>query len=125
MSGRPHFASVSIQTDVPESGNNTETVFATLVGVVPEVPSQAVKLNFTCTLTLGASSTGGTFRFRRGALTGSQVGESLVMTGLAVAVGSAEDIPGEGIFTYVVTYQGTGDTGVATVLDSTLTARWD
>jgi hypothetical protein len=53
------------------------------------------------------------------------------MTGLAVAagttgaVGSAEDIPGEGIFTYVVTYQGTGDTGVATVLDSTLTARWD
>ena len=131
MANRPHFASIPSVSAVPESGNNTETVIATLVGVIPEVASQAIKLSFTAFLTLGASSTGGTFRIRRTNLTGTLVGVAMPVTALATAAGATEcsgaqeDVPGEGNFTYVLTYQGAGETGTASVTTSEFTARWD
>lgn len=131
MPGRPHFASVGSTVAVPESGNNTETVVATLPGVIPEFPGQTVKLSFTSILTLGASSTGGTFRIRRFTLTGTLVGVGMAMPNLATAAGTVDvsgaqdDAPGEGNFTYVLTYQGTGDTGAASVVTSEFLARWD
>lgn len=131
MGNRPHFVSVAVTGAVPESGNNTETVIATLNGVIPETASQVVKLNFSTFLTLGASSVGGTFRIRRAALAGTLVGVAMPVTALATAAGASacsgaqEDTPGEGNFTYVLTYQGTGDTGPASATTSEFTARWD
>jgi hypothetical protein len=131
MSNRPHFVSNPVTTAVPETANNTETVVNTLTGVIPEVASQAIKLQFDAFLTLGASSVGGTFRIRRGGLTGTLVGVAMPVTNLATAAGvtqasgGQEDTPGEGIFTYVLTYQGAGDTGVASITTSELSARWD
>lgn len=131
MTNRPHFVSVPSAGTVNETGNNTETVMATLPGVIPEVASQTIKLSFTGVLQLGASSTGGTFRARRVNLAGTVVGIPLVVTNVAVAAGVGdvaggwEDTPGEGVFTYVLTYQGTGDTGVGGLLQSEFTARWD
>ena len=130
MTGRVHAAEVSTTTDVPESGNNTETVIATLAGIIPEMASQPIALSFDGVIALGASSTGGTFRIRRGSLTGTQVGENITCTALATAAGvtafngALEDNPGEGNFTYVLTYQGTGDTGVATIQNSQFRASW-
>lgn len=130
MSNRPHFASVQTLA-TPESGNNTETVVGTLPGVIPETNSQQVKLNAIGQVTLGASSVSGTFRVRRQSLTGTLVSPAngVVVFGTAAAivnfVVAADDTPGEGNFTYVLTYQGTGDTGVATVQPSEFTARWD
>lgn len=130
MAGRVHVVEVTTITDVPESGNNTETVVATLTGVIPEVASQAIALSADGTIALGASSTGGTFRIRRGGLAGTLVGEASTQTALAAAAGvtsfnvAMEDTPGEGNFTYVLTYQGTGDTGVATVQNSQFRASW-
>jgi hypothetical protein len=127
---RPHLLSVNTPTGVAESGNNTETVMATMVGVIPEVPSQPIRLRAVGTITLGASSVGGTFRFRRSTLAGTLVGTAKPLTALATAAGLTdfaiedEDNPGEGNFTYVFTYQGTGDTGVATVTQSEFTASW-
>lgn len=131
MTNRPHFVSVATTGAVPESGNNTETVIATLTGVIPEVAGQAIKLSFEAFLTLGASSVGGTFRIRRSTLAGALVGVAMAATALATAAGATqcsgaqEDTPGEGNFTYVLTYQGTGDTGVASITTSEFTARWD
>lgn len=131
MTNRPHFVSVNVAATVNETGNNTETVMSTLVGVIPEVASQTIKLSFTGVLQLGATSTGGTFRARRAALAGTLVTPALVVANVAVAAGvgdvagSWEDTPGEGVFTYVLTYQGTGDTGVGGMLSSEFTARWD
>lgn len=124
-------ASISQAVGVNESANNTETVIATLTGIIPEVPSQTINLSFLCSITLGLTSTGGTFRFRRSGLTGTQVGPSLSYPNLTTAAGTTDasgaavDTPGEGNFTYVLTYQGTGDTGVATVNSSTLSANWE
>lgn len=130
MANRPHFVSV-VTTSTPESGNNTETVVGTLAGCIPEVAGQAIKLQAVGQLTLGASSLSGTVRIRRTSLTGTLVtpANGVVVFGTAAAIvnflAAGEDTPGEGIFTYVLTYQGTGDTGVATVLPSEFTARWD
>lgn len=130
MANRPHFASVQT-VSTPESGNNTETIVGTLTGVIPEVASQTVKLTAIGQLTLGASSLSGTFRIRRATLTGTLVTpvNGIVVFGTAAAivnfVVTGDDTPGEGNFTYVLTYQGTGDTGVATVQPSEFTARWD
>lgn len=131
MSNRPHFVSQPTTATVNETGNNTETVMSTLTGVIPETASQAVKLSFSGTLKAGASSVGGTFRFRRGGLTGTLVGDTMPFLNVTTAAGQCdvggaqEDTPGEGNFTYVLTYQGTGDTGVGGLLDSEFTARWD
>lgn len=130
MANRPHFVSV-VTTSTPESANNTETVVGTLIGVIPEVASQVVKVEAMGQVQLGASSLSGTFRVRRLSLTGTLVtpANGVVVLGTAAAivnfVAAGEDTPGEGNFTYVLTYQGTGDTGVATVLPSELKARWD
>lgn len=130
MANRPHFASVQTVA-APESGNNTETVVGTLVGVIPETASQLVKILAAGQVTLGASSLSGTFRIRRASLTGTLVSPAngVVVFGTAAAIVNfictGEDTPGEGNFTYVLTYQGTGDTGVATVQPSEITARWD
>lgn len=130
MPNRPHIQTVNVAAGVPETGNNTETVIATITNIVPEVASQPIRLRAIGVLTLGATSTGGTFRFRRLNLTGTLVGTAKVLTNVAVAAGVAdfavedEDNQGEGNFTYVLTYQGTGDTGVATVTGTELTASW-
>lgn len=130
MSNRPHFASVQT-ISTAETGNNTETVVGTLTGVIPETASQTVKLSANGQVQLGASSTGGTFRIRRQSLTGTLVTpvNGVIVTGAAASannfVCAGDDTPGEGNFTYVLTYQGSGDTGVATVLPSEFTARWD
>lgn len=131
MTNRPHFISVNTVTTVNETGNNTETVMATLTGVIPEVASQTIKLGFTAVVQLGTTSTGGTFRCRRVGLTGTLVTPALVMPNLAPAAGSVdsngswEDTPGEGFLTYVLTYQGTGETGVGGLTSSEFWARWD
>jgi hypothetical protein len=131
MPNRPHFISVNTVATVNESGNNTETVMSTLTGIVPEMASQVIKLGFSGTLQLGASSVGGTFRFRRATLTGTLVGIAMAFANISTAAGKCdvggnmEDTPGEGLFTYVLTYQGTGDTGVGGMTDSEFWARWD
>ena len=131
MTNRPHYVSQPTIVTVNESGNNTETVMSTLAGVIPEVASQVIKLGFSGTLQLGASSVGGTFRIRRATLTGTLVGVAMAFLNVGTAAGrvdvggSQEDTPGEGNFTYVLTYQGTGDTGVGGLIDSEFWARWD
>lgn len=131
MGNRVHQASTSTLTNSAETGNNTETVVATLTNIVPEFPNQVVKLRGWLKATTGTGTTAGLLRIRRGGLTGTSIGEGTAETLAFVASKTtsgaveAEDTPGEGVFTYVLTHTGTGDTGVANYLAAELTARWD
>lgn len=131
MGNRVHSASTATLTNAAESANNTETVVATLTGVTPEFANQVVKLRGWLKATTGTGTTAGLLRIRRGGLTGTSLGEATAETLAFVASktteGAAEyeDTPGEGTFTYVLTYQGTGDTAVTTFLAAELSAKWD
>lgn len=115
-------------TNAAESANNTETVVATLTGVTPRYPGMTCRLRGWLNLLTGTGTTGGICRIRKGSLTGAVVGPAFTDNqGVAasktceIAVEAAES-PGEGTFTYVLTHQGAGDTGVATYQACALTA---
>jgi hypothetical protein len=131
MGNRVHSASTPTLTNSAESANNTETVVATLTGVTPEFPNQVVKLRGWLKCTMGTGTTAGLLRVRKQTLTGTSLGDGTAETILFIASKTSqgtievEDTPGEGTFSYVLTYQGTGDTSVTTFLATELSARWD
>lgn len=121
MPGRAHHYATVTLTNATESANNTETVVATLTPVSLEFPGQTVRLMGMVNATTGAGTTAATLRIRRTGLTGTLVSgadamnQSVAATkGVQVEV-FCDDTPGDiqGA-TYVLTYQGTGDTAVAT-----------
>lgn len=115
-------------TNAAESGNNTETVVATLTGVTPRFPGLTVKLRGWLNVLTGTGTTAGTVRLRKNSLVGAVVGPAFADNQGVAASKTCElavegsEAPGEGTFTYVLTYQGTGDTGVATFQACSLTA---
>lgn len=121
MGNRPHVYSVYVTADVPESGNNTETVAATLAGVSSEYPNQTVNLAAMVQATVGTTGTAMTIRIRRDSLTGTLVGEANADSG-DVAAGKLTSINinvddargGEFAGSYVVTFQGTAETATGT-----------
>ena len=129
MGNRPHVFSTMVTADTPESGNNTETVAATLNGVTSEFPNQQVNLSAQATVTVGTTGTGMTIRVRRDSLTGTLVGEANADTG-DVAAGKTTTIninvddvrAGEFVGSYVVTFQGTAETAVGTCVYAHLQA---
>ena len=77
----------------------TEAVVATIPGVNTEGASQTVRLIGHLKLTTAAGATGTTLRWRRGSLTGTQVGEANSITTAASTTFSldhcVDDQPGE------------------------------
>ncbi|HET9247700.1 MAG TPA: hypothetical protein VFO15_17990 [Xanthobacteraceae bacterium] len=117
-------------TNAAESGNNTETVVATLAGVTCEYDGSTVRLHAWIKVTTGTGTTGGILRIRRDSLTGTAVSEATSETGPFVAsktfdASVSADDTGRTLAggTYVLTHQGAGDTGVATYLAVELTAE--
>lgn len=114
--GQPYVTNVL--TNAAESANNTETVVATLSPVMTRFPGQIVALLANVILTTGTGTTAGTLRIRKDSLTGTLISpanalsQSIAASKVCQAIVTAEDTPGEGSLTYVVTYQGTGDTAV-------------
>jgi len=117
-------------TNAAESGNNTETVVATLNGISTEFDGMTVRLRGWLKCTTGTGTTAGLLRIRRDSLTGTAIGEGTAETGPFVAsktfdaTVSADDasrtLAGA---TYVMTHVGTGDTGVCTYLATSLEAQ--
>ena len=117
-------------TNAAESGNNTETVVATLAGITCEYDGSTVRLHGWIKLTTGTGTTGGILRIRRDSLTGTVVIEPTSETGPFVASktfdasvdadDASRSLAGA---TYVLTHIGVGDTGVATYLAASLTAE--
>ena len=111
--------STTVLTNANESAANTETVVATLAGVLTRFPGQLIVISGTVIFTTGAAATAVQLRIRRGGLAGTLVGPNQAIAGGFTAAVKcttdilAEDQPGEGSFTYVVTYQGTGEGGAA------------
>jgi len=130
MPGRTLTYRTTTLTNAAESGNNTETVVATLPGISTEFDGQTVRLRGWLKATTGTGTTAGLMRIRRDSLTGTVVSEATAETGPFVASKtldasvSADDasrtLAGA---TYVLTYQGTGDTAVTTFLATELSAQ--
>lgn len=105
-------------TNTAESANNTETVVATLAGVQTRFPGQTVTLEAWARITTGTGTTAGTLLIRKASLTGTRLSDNnadnqqIAASKVCECSTNATDQPGEGSFTYVVTYQGTGDTAV-------------
>lgn len=105
-------------TNANESAANTETIVGTISGVQTRFPGQLLRIRADIFATPGATVTNVALRVRRTVLTGTQVGSTVntsqptasKINPFAIIV---EDMPGEGSFTYVVTYQGTGEGGAA------------
>lgn len=117
-------------TNAAESGNNTETVVATLAGISCEYDGSTIRLHGWIKMTTGTGTTGGILRIRRDSLTGTNVGEQTSETGPFVASKTMDasvdaDDPSRTIAggVYVLTHVGVGDTGVATYLAASLTAE--
>jgi hypothetical protein len=113
-----HYSS-AVLTNAAESAANTETVVCTLAGVLSRWPGQLFIIEGWVQITPGAAATAGQVRVRRGGLTGTLIGPNTAVTNVTAAKVNqleifAEDQPGEGQFTYVVTFQGTGEGGAAT-----------
>lgn len=119
MSNFPTIFTTPNLTNAAESAANTETVVATLAGVQTRFPGQNIVLNAWIINTPGAAATAVQLRIRRAGLTGTLVGPNQTYTAAFTAASrspftiAAEDQPGEGSFTYVLTYQGTGEGGAA------------
>lgn len=118
MPNQPGYFSTASLTNTAESANNTETVVATLTGVLPKWPGASIKLKGWARITTGAGTSAGLLQIRRGSLTGTLVSDAnadnqqIAASKVCEISTSCEDTPGEGIFTYVLTYKGTGDTAV-------------
>lgn len=117
-------------TNAAESANNTETVVCTLSGISTEFDGQNIHLRGWLKLTAGTGTTGGQLRIRRDSLTGTAVGDGTanVIQFIASKVGDSTievDDPSRTLFaaTYVLTYQGAGDTGVGTFTAASLVAQ--
>lgn len=111
--------STSVLTNAAESAANTETVVATLANVTSRWPGQLFVIEGWCFVTPGAAATAGQVRIRRGGLAGTLLGPNTPVTNVVAAKVNmldifAEDQPGEGQFTYVLTFQGTGEGGAGT-----------
>lgn len=112
--------STPVLTNAAESAANTETVVATLAGVQTRFAGQNIVLNGLALITPGAAVTAVQLRIRRNGLTGTLVSPNTTQTGQLSASAknnfeiACEDQPGEGSFTYVLTFQGTGEGGAAT-----------
>lgn len=114
-------------TNANESAANTETIVGTLAGVLTRFPGQVIRVRADIFATPGATVTNVALRIRRFTLTGTQVGSTVntsqptasKINPFAIIV---EDSPGEGSFTYVVTFQGTGEGGAASFQSCELTA---
>ena len=121
MASRPHIVSFVQLTDTPEGGANTETVAATIAGVMSEFPSQTVVITGSLAFTAPAAITSLTVRCRRDSLTGTQVGEDDSMT-TEVAATKLSVVPftfvdprgGEFAGNYVITFAGAGEGGPGT-----------
>lgn len=130
MPGRTLTFRTTTLTNAAESANNTETVVATLNGISTEFDGQTVRLRGWLKATTGTGTTAGLMRIRRDSLTGTVVSEATAETGPFVASKtldasvSADDasrtLAGA---TYVLTYQGTGDTAVTNFLATELSAQ--
>jgi hypothetical protein len=117
-------------TNAAESGNNTETVVCTLNGISTEFDGQTVRIRGWLKASVGTGTTAGLMRIRRDSLTGTSISEATAETGPFVASkvcdGTVEvddtsrTLAGA---TYVLTYQGTGDTAVTTFLAGALKAE--
>ena len=117
-------------TNAAESANNTETVVCTLAGVTCEYDGSTVRFHGWLKATTGTGTTAGLLRIRRDSLTGTSIGEATAETGPFVASKTldasidADDtsrtLAGA---TYVMTYQGTGDTAVTNFLAAALSAE--
>lgn len=117
-------------TNAAESANNTETVVCTLPGMSTEFDGQTIKLSGWLKVSTGTGTTAGLMRIRRDSLTGTTVSETTAETGPFVASkvcdGTVDaDDPSRTLAaaTYVLTYQGTGDTAVTTFLAGRLSAQ--
>lgn len=117
-------------TNAAESGNNTETVVATLSGISTEFDGQTIRLKGWIKVSTGTGTTAGLLRIRRDSLTGTAIGEGTAETGPFVASKVADatvyaDDPSRTLAgaTYVLTYVGTGDTAVTTFLAAGLEAQ--
>ena len=110
----------TVLTNAAESAANTETVVATIAGVLTRFPGQNIVISGWVLLTPGTTTTAIQLRCRRATLGGTLVGPNQpFFGGVAPSVRGqydfmAEDQPGEGSFTYVLTYQGTGEGTAAT-----------
>lgn len=119
MSNFPITYTSAVLTNANESAANTETVVATLAGVQTRFPGQNIVLAGWVVVTPGATVTAIQLRLRRASLTGTLIGPNQTLAaGFAASVRAAQDFygedqPGEGNFTYVLTYQGTGEGGAA------------
>lgn len=118
-------------TNAAESANNTETVVCTLAGISTEFDGMTIRFRGWLKATTGTGTTAGLLRIRRDSLTGTSIGEATAETGPFVASKtldasiSADDGPRTlGGATYVMTYQGTGDTSVCTFLAAELSATY-
>jgi len=108
----------TVLTNANESAANTETVVGTLTTPLSRFPGQLFVIEGWVLVTPGAAVTAAQLRVRRGGLTGTLVGPNQTITAVTASKVNnfdffAEDQPGEGQFTYVVTYQGTGEGGAA------------
>ena len=117
-------------TNAAESANNTETVVCTLAGISTEFDGQTVRLRGWLKASVGTGTTAGLMRIRRDSLTGTVVSEATAETGPFVASkvcdGSVDADDASRTLagaTYVLTYQGTGDTAVCTFLAGSLSAQ--
>lgn len=110
--------STPVLTNANESAANTETIVATLSNVQSRWPGQLFVVEAWCFVTPGAAATAGQVRIRRNGLAGPLLGPNTPVTNVTPAKVNmldifAEDQPGEGAFTYVLTFQGTGEGGAA------------
>ena len=118
---RPHLFVASFTTDVPESAANTETTALTLPNVLTEFAGQTVILVAFLAITCGTTASAMNVRIRQTSLTGTLVGESTPQAGNVVAsklttlAAFGVDTPGDvAAFSYVVTFQGTGEGAAGT-----------
>lgn len=100
----------------------TEAVIATVPGVNTDGPSQVIRLIGWVTLLTAAGVTGITYRWRRGSLTGTLVGEANSVNKAAttsyVDVHASDDTPGEvASQAYVLTATTAGGNGTAQAVE--------
>lgn len=129
MASRPHIYQVAPAAPPNESAANTETVIATLSGVLSEFPNQTVSLIAFVAVTPGAAATAMQVRLRRSTIAGAIVGNNAANAGDIVAAKlstiplvASEQRVGDFADSYVLTIQGTGEGGAATVSAASIVA---
>jgi len=120
---------VNSGTDVPMSGNTTETVVGTCSAFSIANPGgQGIRVSGVVNFTQGTAGTGVNVRVRRDNLTGTQVGETQLHT---LAAGASGNLPFDQVDAllsatnqvYVVTLQAVAATAVGTANSWTIAAQ--